>query len=337
MGHPVGLFFFAGTVLWCGPAMPQKPQARDGIQPAAVAELTPQAEQAIRRGLQWMAANQNPDGSWGKDHRVASTSLTLMAFMVQGHFPDQRPPYGHKLSMGLEFLLQQPKAERPGYLGNSMYEHGLATLALSEAWGMSQQEAVGSSLKAAVGVILRSQSPAGGWRYQPDPNDADLSVTVMQIVALASAKEAGIVVPDTVIQKAVQYVISCRDRATGGFAYQPGSQPGFVRTAAGAMSLMMCGRRDSAEVKAGLDRLMKETDPVFETADGHFFYAHYYAAQAMFQAGDERHRQWYPRIRESLLKKQLDNGSWNDDNGIGTQMAVLILGIPYRYLPIYQR
>jgi hypothetical protein len=103
------------------------------------------------------------------------------------------------------------------------------------------------------------------------------------------------------------------------------------------MSLMMCGRRDSKEAKVALDRLRKETDQVFETADRHYVYTHYYAAQEIFQAGDAQHRQRYPRIRESLVKKQLDNGSWNDNQGIGTPMAVLILGVPYRYLPIYQR
>jgi hypothetical protein len=326
-----------GAISFSGPAGAQNPPAANATQGVVVAELTPTAEQSIRKGLEWLAANQNPDGSWGTDHRVASTSLSLMAFMVKGHFPDQRPPYGDKLAKGLDFLMQQQKPERPGYLGASMYEHGLATLALSEAWGMSQREAVGDSVKAAVGLILRSQNPAGGWRYQPDPTDADLSVTVMQVVALSSAKEAGIVVPDKVIEKAVQYVLSCHDRKTGGFCYQPGSGPGFARTAAGVMSLTMCGRRGSEEVKAGLDYLANATNETFESADGQFFYAHYYAAQDMFQAGDQRYRQWYPRIRESLLKKQLDNGSWADGNGIGTQMAVLILGIPYRYLPIYQR
>jgi len=300
-----------------------------------VAEMTPEAEQAIVRGLDMLAGAQHPDGSWGTGHRVASTALTLMAYMVKGQFPD-RPPQGEKLAKGLEFLVKQ-KSNQDGYLGGSMYEHGLATLALSEVWGMGRQDDVGDALKAAVAVILRSQNPQGGWRYQPQPNDADLSVTVMEVVALASAKEAGIVVPDSVINKAIEYVVSCHDAKSGGFGYQPAQGPGFARTAAGTMALAMCGRRDSDQFRTGLDYLTRAEPAAFENADGHFFYAHYYAAQAMFQAGDQFYGPWYPRIRESLLKKQAADGSWADQHGVGTQVAILVLGIPYRFLPIYQR
>ena len=75
----------------------------------------------------------------------------------------------------------------------------------------------------------------------------------------------------------------------------------------------------------------------FEQADGFFFYAHYYAVQAMFQGGDEWYQNWYPSIRESVLAKQAPDGSWPEANEVGTPFAILILGVPYRYLPIYQR
>lgn len=314
------------------PAQEQPPPVPTGV---TVAEMTAEAERAIDRGLDWLAAGQQADGSWGTGHRTAGTALALMAFMVKGQFPD-RPPHGEKLAKGLDYLVKQ-RSNQDGYLGGSMYEHGLATLALSEAWGMSRQDDVGDALKAAVAVILRSQNPQGGWRYQPQPNDADLSVTVMEVVALASAKEAGIVVPDSVISKAIDYVVSCHEAKSGGFGYQPGQGPGFARTAAGTMALAMCGRRDSDQFRSGLDYLTKADADAFEKADGHFFYAHYYAAQAMFQAGDTFYGPWYPRIRESLLKKQTADGSWPDPHGIGTQVAILVLGIPYRFLPIYQR
>ena len=314
------------------PAQEPPPPAPTGV---TIAEMTAEAERAVDRGLDWLAAGQQADGSWGTGHRTAGTALALMAFMVKGQFPD-RPPHGEKLAKGLDYLVKQ-RSNQDGYLGASMYEHGLATLALSEAWGMSRQDDVGDALKAAVAVILRSQNPQGGWRYQPQPNDADLSVTVMEVVALASAKEAGIVVPDSVISKAIDYVVSCHEAKSGGFGYQPGQGPGFARTAAGTMALAMCGRRDSDQFRSGLDYLTKADADAFEKADGHFFYAHYYAAQAMFQAGDAFYGPWYPRIRESLLKKQAADGSWADPHGIGTQVAILVLGIPYRFLPIYQR
>ena len=317
----------------CGAALTgitaEEPQAA-----VSIAELTPRAEEAIEKGLEYIARTQQPDGSWGK-HKIATTALSLMAFMVKGHFPDQ-PPYGAQMSKGIDFLLGESKKGN-GYMGLSMYEHGLATLVLSEAWGMTDRDNLRDALKTAVGVILRSQNSLGGWRYQPAPTDADISATVMQVVALASAKEAGIMVPDAVIQKAIAYVKSCEEKGTGGFCYQPAGTAGVARTAAGVMSLMMCGQREDAVTLRGLNWLKKMDQNQFESADGFFFYAHYYAVQAMFQGGDEWYQKWYPRIRESVLAKQAADGSWPDGNEVGTQFAILILGVPYRYLPIYQR
>jgi hypothetical protein len=308
------------------------PATRAADATVQVAELTPDVEQAIEKGLEWLVRTQAADGSWGTDYKTASTALGLMAFMVKGHFTE-KPPYGDTLSKAVTFLLS---TANDGYMGKSMYEHGAATLALSEVWGMSSREEIPDALKRAVNVILRSQSPAGGWRYNPMPTDADLSVTVMQIVALASAKEAGILVPDATLQKAIAYVISCQHQASGGFGYQPAGEPGFERSAAGVMSLMMCGQRESPAVKAGLAYLLKQPGAVFSDS-AQYYYGHYYAVQGMYQAGDVYYQEWYPRIRDAMLKRQGPEGNWPDAQGIGTPMAILVLGVPYRFLPIYQR
>lgn len=302
-----------------------------------VAELTPDVEKAIKGGLDWLVKSQAADGSWGAQYKTASTALGLMAFMVKGHFPD-KPPHGETLSKAVSALVAQA-APDSGYLGRSMYEHGLATLALSEVWGMSGAKGktdVGATLKSAVTVILKSQHPGGGWRYNPAPTDADLSVTVMQIVALASAKEAGILVPDTTLDKAVRYVLSCRHAESGGFCYQPGGGPSWVRTGAGVLSLMMSGQRDNEAVKTGLEYLLKQPGSIFSGSE-QYFYGHYYSVQAMYQAGDRHYRDWYPQIRDALLKKQAADGRWEDGEGIATPIAILVLGVPYRFLPIYQR
>jgi len=305
-------------------------------QEVKLAELSPEVEAAIDRGLHALIESQQADGSWGKSHKVASTSLSLMAFMVKGQFPE-RPPNGNSLSRAVDFLIAAAKKHPDGFMGGSMYEHGLATLALSEVVGMVHRQDVHDTLKNAVGVILKSQNPAGGWRYQPTPRDADVSATVMQIVALASAKEAGIMVPDAVIAKAVGYVKSCAEPRSGGFGYQRSTQPpGFERTAAGVLSLMMCGERDSEVVRNGIGYLMNRDARVFNNSQ-HYFYGHYYAIQVMYQAGEDYYQAWYPKISDALLKKQLQNGTWADSHHVGTQTAILILGVPYRFLPIYQR
>jgi hypothetical protein len=158
----------------------------------------------------------------------------------------------------------------------------------------------------------------------------------MQIVALASAKEAGILVPDETITKAVRYVKSCQ-ASNGGFGYRGRSDPGFARTAAGVASLLMCGERNSDEVKRGLHYLLAEPDSTFRPGHQWFHYGHYYAVLAMYQAGEDYYQRWYPRIRDSLVASQGKDGSWSSRGDYCTPMSILILGVPYRFLPIYQR
>ena len=276
-------------------------RAEDAV---AVAELSPAAELAIEKGLHFLATTQNPDGSWGTQYPMADTSASLMAFMLKGNFP-KRGKYGAVLEKATIYLIKRG-VESKGFLGGQsqgMYEHGLGTLALSEVWGESDhRKEIRDVLKMAVDVTLRAQNAEGGWRYGPQPNDADISVTVMQVVALTSAKEAGILVPDQVLQKAVQYVKRCQNTNGGGFAYQPGGAPGFARTAAGIMSLMMSGQKGSQSVARGLEYLIKYADSKFREIE-YYNYAHYYAVQCMYQAGDALYQPWYARIRDSLLAR----------------------------------
>ncbi|MFB3891163.1 MAG: prenyltransferase/squalene oxidase repeat-containing protein [Phycisphaerae bacterium] len=304
-----------------------------------IAELTPDVESAIDRGLKFLSTQQNKDGSWGREYKVAGTSLTLMAFMLKGNFP-RKGQYGVMLDKGVEYLIKKSN-DGAGYMGINMYEHGLATLALSEAWGMSDRDEIRDVLKRAVEVIIKSQNNAGGWRYDPRPVDADISVTVMQVVALSSAREAGILVPSKVIEKAVKYVKSCQVKSNGGFGYTGPQDPIFSRSAAGTMSLLMSGERDTPAVRKALEYLRKLPDSKFTNLTGFYLYGHYYAIQSMYQAGEDYYQDWYPHIRDVLLTKQAKDGSWRvpdaSDSAYGASMSILILGVPYRYLPIYQR
>jgi hypothetical protein len=201
----------------------------------------------------------------------------------------------------------------------------------------SKSEKIRDVLKKAVGVIIKGQSDAGGWDYQPGAGRGDVSITVMQMMALASAREAGIVVPNATIDKAMGFVKSMQTD-DGGFGYRSRTQPGFARTAAGVTSLMMCGQRDSKEVERGLEYLRAVPPTKFSRLPDStwYYYGHYYANQAMFMSGDKAYREWYPKLRDALLDKQRADGSW-DGESYGTPMAIIMLGVPYRFLPIYQR
>jgi hypothetical protein len=192
----------------------------------------------------------------------------------------------------------------------------------------------------AVRLIVHTQNHEGGWRYQPAPYDADISVTICQVMALRAARNAGIVVPAETIDRAIVYVRLCQNAEDGGFRYmlRPGSSA-FPRSAAGVASLYYAGIYDDPAVFRGLEYLQpfRGGDP--NEPFGHFHYGHYYAAQAMFLAGGDWWRDWFPVVRDNLISAQRPDGSWTSSHGssYATAMALLVLQIPNRYLPIFQR
>jgi len=308
-------------------------------------ELTEEASKAIDRGLKFLIASQKPDGSWDSNgeggREIAITSLSMMAFMANANFPGFGK-YGKQLDRAKDFLLKKARSRKDGYLGSTMYEHGLATLALSEIWGMTKNreddDSIQKALEAAVEVIKRSQNPGGGWRYQPKADGGeDSSVTAMVFIALASARQAGVMVENEVIEKFRKYVKGAKDGKTGGFSYAPNGNGGtsIACTAGIAYAGQLAGLRGT-EVIDGAIRLLKKQENIFNGC-GHYFYCHYYALQAMVQAGDKEYNNWYPKIRDALVAKQLADGSWNKKEKYGTPMAIIILSTPLRYIPIYQR
>jgi hypothetical protein len=314
--------------------------------------MTPAGKFACQKALAWLAAKQNADGSWSESrypHNTAITSFAVLAFMAQGHLPGQGE-YGPNVAKAARFLIASPRQEGDGYLvgrGGNMYCHGMATLALAELYGMTQDDDLRSVLERAVDLIVRCQSPQGGWRYDPNPHDADISATIMQVMALRAAKNGGLNVPDVVMQKALQYVEACRDPASGGFNYQPGQRhPGFARTAAGACILQLCGKYEDEMVTKAIDYLKQDAarERRFRTRE-YFWYGHYYAAHAMHQVGGETWRKWYSDISNILLPRQGPSGAWETQELEGnppgpvyqTSIAVIILSTPLGYLPIYQR
>ena len=317
--------------------------SEEGIQRTKSIRLSPKVVQSINKGLEYIAKTQNPNGGFGKSNITGATSLALMAYMLQGHIPGEGK-YGKQMSKAVDYLLS---VEKNGYFhdetSRGMYEHGLAVLALSEVWGQSYNPKIRDALKRGVNVILNAQNSEGGWRYAPRPTSADSSCSAMQIVALASAKEAGIAVPHKVMKKALDYLIACEVRSTGGFSYQllagaPMGGAGPARTAAATLALILGGERNHPATKGGLAFLNSQPKSYF-TGGKSFHYAHYYGAQVMYQNGDKHFNRYYTLISESLLAQQGKDGSYSGygDGVIRTGFAILILGVPYRFLPIYQK
>jgi prenyltransferase beta subunit len=171
--------------------------------------------------------------------------------------------------------------------------------------------------------------------------DADISVTICQVMALRAARDAGIHIDGGVMDKAIQYVRDCQN-PDGGFSYmahQNGGS-GFARTAAGTASLYYAGVFGDNAVTKGLDYLSHFGNG--GASDGmdnqNFFYGNYYATQAMFLAGGKYWSTFYPSIRDRLIQRQDRNsGSWSGETNpqYCTAMALIILQMPNRYLPVF--
>jgi hypothetical protein len=328
--------------------------------------ITQKTDEAIRRGLAYLYACRGRDGSFGTGQyhgNVAVASLAGMAFMCAGHQPN-RGVYGKAILDSVRYVLSKESTYAPGFSGflhnaaiqthGPMYGHGFATLFLSEVYGMVHdrvlREEIREKLHRAVKLILDSQrqNPEGAWRYFPNSKDADLSVTICQIMALRSARNAGINVPKSAVDLCTKYVKACQDRMDGFFRYMKsggggGGTQGFARTAAGVCALNAAGIYKGPEVEAGL-RFLQRNKPGSGLGIGrpdiHYFYGHYYAIQAMWTAGGHYWQEWYPAIRDELLSRQSpQDGHWEDQlcRHYGTAMACIILQVPNNYLPILQK
>ncbi len=321
---------------------------RAGVPDEPFVEITPELLAVVDKGLAYLATQQNEDGSFPSDRygkNVGVTALCGIAFMAHGDLPG-RGKYAKVVEKTVDFILN--KSQKTGLISadpsqGPMYGHGFATLMLAEVYGQTGDKRIREALVKAVQLIVTTQNFEGGWRYQPVAYQADLSVTICQIMALRAARNAGIKVPKVTIDRAIQYVRQSQNW-DGGFRYMLNHSGGsaFARSAAGLASLYYAGIYNDKALDSGLAYLLSFTPGTVNSGStqNHYFYGHYYAVQAMYLAGGKYWRNWFPAIRAELIEAQTSNGGfWDGQAGraYGTAMALIVLQMPNRYLPIFQK
>lgn len=317
--------------------------------------VTPEVLKAVRSALDHLAQTQAPDGAWrdgrgGEAYPVAMTSLALLAFLAHGNSPT-RGRYAPQLQLGTEYLLKCSTKSglitSPGQdSGMPMHGHGFALLYLASVYGMEPKESTRKAMKAAIigGIDLtsRGQSGAGGWTYIPGSGDEG-SVTVTQVQALRAAQNAGFQVPRGTIENAVRYIEHC-STPEGGISYSLHSGGGarLAISAAAVATLYNAGEYDAPVANRCLDYVWQRftARDSWNKDGGHDFYCHLYAAQAFYMAGDTYWDKYFPETRSQLLKMQANDGAWEGD-GIGktygTAIGAIILQLPFKFLPVFQR
>jgi squalene cyclase len=348
-----------------GPTKPGAPSIDGGAldRTALGREVTPELQRAVQRGLEYLVSRQDVvhSGSFGEaSGRVAITGLACLALMANGN-TDRGGRYGANVAAALRYLIRRTD-EKSGYIYTQeddlsrMHGHGYATLALAEAYGMfgvrpgsdggAPSRQLADALHRAIRCIERAQTSEGGWYYEPtDEGLHEGSITICVLQALRSARNAGIAVKPDTIRRAIDYVKKSQNE-NGSFAYSLRERRSSVAlTAAAVATLNALGEYDGPVVARGMDYLTTHFESNLKSGEW-YFYANTYAAQAFDQARDRRiWQRFFPMLRDHLIAGQRDDGSWDQPGTkwrsfgpvYSTVCALLILQIPYRYLPIFQR
>jgi len=328
---------------------------------------TPASERAVEAALKWLAEHQMADGGWDLNHqlhphchgqcgnpgrmartRIAATGLALLPFLGAGQ-THKEGRYQGQVRNGLYYLIRQMKAgPHVGGLnepGGRMYAHGIATIALCEAYAMTYDKRLAGPAQQAVNFICWAQDPVGGgWRYEPH-EAGDTSVVGWQIMALKSARMADLAVAPAVWRKASAFLDSVQENGGATYGYtDPGG--GEATTAIGLLCRMHLGwKRDNPALVQGV-RWLARLGP----SQGNLYYD-YYATQVLRHWEGDLWKAWNELMREHLVRTQAtqghEAGSWFMPEGdLGavpggrlycTSMATMILEVYYRHMPIYAK
>ena len=360
MKHPVSAVILCALILISGPLR---------CHAEGEWEITTESEKAVDRGLSWLARNQGPAGNW-ESQDLGLVALGAMAFLSAGHAPG-RSQYGDNVKRALDYIIVNAKPS--GLLnisseGRDMYNHGLATFCLTQAYGNVPDRRLGKVLDKSIQLICNVQCDDGGWDYvaRQQSRGHDLSLAVMQAKALRGATDIGLDIPPQVIEKAIasvrgyyrplaaadgkQYGTDPLGARPGAFTYS-GGKVTTAMAAAGAVCLQEFGQYDDFRIPRSLDYVANDIQKM-PVRTGHIpfdAYTMFYVGQGLYQVGGDRWKTNYPVLRDAIVKSQHNStrqdidGSWEGGHVggtpgklFGTSVAVFVLTIPNRYLPILQ-
>lgn len=327
-------------------AQAQPPNARIG-------EAVPRDVREIyNKGLQYLIKTQSQTGGWtGGQTGPGVTGLALMVFLASGEDPNFGQ-YSGNVRRAVRSLITDQDGNT-GYLGNSMYHHGFGMLGLAEAYGAvddrrvwpdgQKGRTIGKALELAVRAALTSQknNSRGAWRYSPTDTEADTSVSGAVLVGLLAARNAGIEVPDTAIDKAISYYTKMTS-PSGQVAYSGGIggfDESLARISIATLVYSIAKRKDLTQFKATLGYLVNKVEFTGQSGFGWLNYQRYYQAQALFQGDVDAWERWNKLLIRQLKTTQQADGSFPGQHGaaVSTSLSLLSLALNYRLLPIYER
>ncbi|MCI0651249.1 MAG: terpene cyclase/mutase family protein [Planctomycetes bacterium] len=322
----------------------------------AVAEVTPEVEGAIKKGLAFLREAQHDSGAFSSSFPVGVTALAGLALLGAGMEYD-RGEFGASLVTAVEYLLS--RADARGYVNDDdslkpsrMHGHAYAILFLSQVVGTLAVEKIDAEVRKAIQkgivVIENSQTVDGGWGYKPGDRDDEASITVCCLQALRAAKDAGFLVSAEAIRGALRYLKHCA-KEDGSFRYslktQGGDKSTYELTAAAVCTMHAAGEYTRDERLRGIEFLRRERKRYrkqpLEAAKQFYEYGNLYAAQVYYQLGGDDWERFAPAAQRGLIERQnAAQGYWESNqfgNEYATAVSLLILEIPLGFLPIFER
>ncbi|MDP6557196.1 MAG: hypothetical protein QGG71_21185, partial [Pirellulaceae bacterium] len=310
----------------------------------------PQTEEAIERGLAFLVRQQLADGSWSLqslDKNVAlvsdtaATGLAMLAFQGAG-YNHREFKYADVVSAGIGFLVANQRPDGDLFVplddrSNAsvwLYSHGIAAIALCEAYGMTQDPELREPAQKSIDFIVASQHrQRGGWRYSPGA-ESDTSVSGWMMMALKSGRLAGLSVPDETFVRLETFLSTAQGQGDQAhmFRYNPnapdtqeqrhGRKTSKTMTSVGLLMRLYAGwSREHQQMMKGADYLRENLPEIGTTREPQRdTYYWYYATQVMFHVGGDHWRDWNNRLHSLLVGSQEMNGplagSWDPRNPI---------------------
>ena len=356
-------------------------RTKGGTPATTAGDVGPQTEEAIEIGLSYLANTQNEDGSWslqGHGENVllrsntAATGLCLLAFQGAGYTHRQHQ-YASTISRGIEYLMTRQQANGDLFVPEdaisnrnvAFYSHGIAALAMCEAYGMTQDPDLREPAQRCLNYIISTQhNERGGWRYTAQVS-SDTSVTGWMMMALKSGQLSGLEVPEKTYQGIQRWLgLSQVPQQPDRYRYNPfapdtptqrhGRMATPTMTSVGMLMRMYSGwRRDNEAMKSAAEYLLQNPPQIGSVQSPQKdTYYWYYATQVMFHMGGDYWDRWNtalnPILIQSQIKEGVNTGSWDPAGAIPdrwsahagrlyvTTMNLLNLEVYYRHLPIYE-
>ncbi|HSP41438.1 MAG TPA: prenyltransferase/squalene oxidase repeat-containing protein [Luteolibacter sp.] len=315
---------------------------------------TPECEEAVMKSLRWMAKTQKPDGSWGSQHAVAMTGFSLLAYLGHCETP-LSPEFGDNVLRALTYLVNvglkkdYRLTDKDAGSIQWVYEHGIATYALAEAYTFCKSLSVdipqlAEVTEKATQIIIDGQGQSGGWVYKFEPTTGgDNSVGFWQIQALKAAKHTGLF-NESKLNRTARKALDWLEKVQGkngaiGYRNDSNRSPGL--TGGGVLAFQMWDKATSSAARSGIKYIAKNSEFKWGEESANLYY-HYYNAQAMINRGGSEWKDYNERFREELIKAQKPDGSWDKgaggnhgaiDEHMATCLATLMLEVYYRFLP----